>query len=318
MTAPLIALTSYYNPFRGQRRRRNYDKFRKHLGVPLVTVEWSPDGRFELSEADADVLIRVEGGDVMWQKERLLNRGLAHVRQHGLARDVMTVDADAVFTSADWPSRVSAVLDASPVVQCYSRVDYLPQLPARIDTLADLLEVAPERSMPSLAYATSQGQPFLTNDPAVAQTMSMTSSPASGNPGMASAIRLADLPHFEFYEGNIVGGGDLVLAAACLGELEMMFRNRLYAPGHEAHVRAWAARCIPALGRLGWAANTVLHLWHGTMEARRYNQRQFVLGPRNYDPQKDIDGSGDAMRFKDSSGELKAAVGAYLASRDDA
>ena len=44
--------TSYYNPFKGQRRRRNYSIFRAHLGVPLVTVEWAPDGQFELGPAD--------------------------------------------------------------------------------------------------------------------------------------------------------------------------------------------------------------------------------------------------------------------------
>ena len=318
MTVPLIALTSYYNPFRGQRRRRNYDLFRRYLGVPLVTVEWSPDGRFDLSPADADVMIRVEGGDVMWQKERLLNRGLARIRDEGLALDVAMMDADAVFVAPDWADRVSAALDASAVAQCFSRVDYLPQIPADSYTHAQLAEVAPERSMPSLAHAMSQGKPFFTADPAMLQVMAMTSHPMSGNPGMAVAVRLAKLPHFELYDGNIVGGGDMLLTGASHGALEEVFRHRHFSPRHQADVIAWAARCLPSQARIGWADNRVLHLWHGTMEARQYSQRQLILGPRNYDPQRDLDRSGEALRFQDSAAELRAAVGAYLASRNDA
>ena len=317
MTVPLIALTSYYNPFHGQRRRRNYDLFRRHLGVPLVTVEWSPDGRFDLSAADADVMIRVEGGDVMWQKERLLNHGLAHVREAGLARDVAMIDADVVFAEADWAKRASAALDASPIVQCFSRADYLPPLVAQRHNRAELLAVEPERSMPSLAYALSQGKKVFTTDPVMVQAW-VNTSPLSGNPGLATAVRLADLPDFELYEGNIVGGGDLVLTAGVHGALDDLFLHRHLSPGHRADVAAWAARCLPAKAGLGWAEGRVLHLWHGTMEARRLVQRQLVLGPRDYDPARDVDRSGEALRFRDSAGELKAAVEAYLASRDDA
>ena len=206
---PLIALTSYYNPFRGKRRRRNYELFRKYLGVPLVTVEWSPDGRFELSPGDADVMIHVEGGDLMWQKERLLNRGLARIRDEGLARDVAMIDADAIFTTGDWAGRVSAVLDTTPVAQCFVQTDYLPQLPPERSTRAELAQAVPERSMPSIAYAVSQGKPMFTMDPLMIKAMA-TSAPQtlSGNPGMANAVRLGELPRFELYDGNIVGGGD--------------------------------------------------------------------------------------------------------------
>ncbi|ROZ64127.1 hypothetical protein [Ramlibacter sp. WS9] len=317
MTAPLIALTSYYNPFHGQRRRRNYDRFRRYLGVPLVAVEWSPDGRFDLSAGDADVMLRVNGGDVLWQKERLLNRGLAHIREAGLARDVAIIDADAVFAAADWAERTSAALDAWPVVQCFSRADYLPPLPAQSHTRAELLAVEPERSMPSLAYALSQGNQVFTTDPVMVQTW-VNASPLSGNPGLATAVRLAELPEFKLYEGNIVGGGDLVLMAGIHGALDDLFLHRHFSPGHRADVLAWAARCLPSQARLGWAEGRVLHLWHGTMEARRLKQRQLVLGPRDYDPQRDVDRNGDALRFKDPAGELKAAVEAYLVSRDDA
>ena len=66
------AITSYFNPARYRRRLSNYRIFRANLGVPLVTVELSFDGQFELTEGDADILIQIPAGAMLWQKERLL------------------------------------------------------------------------------------------------------------------------------------------------------------------------------------------------------------------------------------------------------
>ena len=74
--AGMWALTSYYNPAGYRRRRENYRHFRRRLGLPLVAVEAERDGVFDLAPGDADILVRIAGGDVMWQKERLLDIAL--------------------------------------------------------------------------------------------------------------------------------------------------------------------------------------------------------------------------------------------------
>ena len=56
------ALTTYFNPVRYKRRLSNYRIFRSNLHIPLVTVELSFDGHFELTKNDADVLIQ----DIRW------------------------------------------------------------------------------------------------------------------------------------------------------------------------------------------------------------------------------------------------------------
>ncbi|MRD48823.1 hypothetical protein [Caenimonas koreensis] len=314
-----MALTTYYNPLRGTRRRRNYDVFRANLGVPLVAVEWAQDGRFELSPRDADVLIQVQGGDLMWQKERLLNCGLARIRSEGLARDVAIVDADVVFEAPDWHKRVSAALDKCPIVQCQSLIDHLPPLPPDIRTRDALAAVAPERSIESLACVLAQGKPLFTLDAETVRLQAVANfPPSSGSTGMAIAVRLADLPSFELYDGNIVGGGDLLMATAFIGRLKELFDVRNYASGHEADAFAWAARCLPRQPRLGWADNRVMHLWHGSLADRQYGERLHILGPRGYDPAIHLDRSGQAMRFTPCASELKNAVAHYLASRNDA
>jgi hypothetical protein len=72
----LWAITCYFNPCGYRRRAINYRTFWRHLQIPLLTVELSFDGRFELQEHDADRLIQLRAADVMWQKERLLNVGI--------------------------------------------------------------------------------------------------------------------------------------------------------------------------------------------------------------------------------------------------
>ncbi|MES2633028.1 MAG: hypothetical protein V4669_08650 [Pseudomonadota bacterium] len=321
MSAAAIALTSYYNPFHGERRRRNYNVFRENLGLPLVTVEWSRDGRFDLAHDDAEIMIRVSGGDLMSQKERLLNVGLTRIRKDGLARDVAIVDADVVFHSADWMQRVSEALNVCPLVNCHTHADYLPALPDAMRSRAQLLGVAPERQVESLGFALAQGKPLFATDAATALAQSVRGvPPSSGGAGIASAIRLDALPAFECYDANIVGGGDLLMAAAAIGELQALFATRPYSPAHQADASAWAERCLPPhrnRQRLGYADNRAMHLWHGEMEGRQYGERTKILAPRGFDPARDIDRSGQALRFTESAVDLKNAVGDYLRSRND-
>ena len=73
MTADgLFAITAYFNPVGRGRRLANYREFRRRLTVPLVAVELAFGDRFELGHDDADILIQVRDGALLWQKERLL------------------------------------------------------------------------------------------------------------------------------------------------------------------------------------------------------------------------------------------------------
>jgi hypothetical protein len=56
------AITSYYNPLRYKRRFENYRTFRRNLTLPLLAVELSFDGEFELTKGDADILVQISGG----------------------------------------------------------------------------------------------------------------------------------------------------------------------------------------------------------------------------------------------------------------
>jgi len=86
----LWAVTAYFNPLRYATRLANYRMFSERLPVPLLAVELGFDGRFDLDNDAADVVIRRTGRDVLWHKERLLNEAI----------DALPARCDRAFLSA--------------------------------------------------------------------------------------------------------------------------------------------------------------------------------------------------------------------------
>lgn len=311
----MLAITSYYNPFRGKARKTNYDVFRRHLGIPLLTVEWSRDGDFDLCEDDADYLIQVSNGDLLWQKERLLNIGLAEARMLGFSR-VAFLDGDIVFHDPAWFRNVNTALDSCSVVQCFSQVDYLP--PAEYSGMSrqQLLALQPEFSRAShahemLSIGSSHDTPQVSTSPQPASTV------LSGNPGMAIAIRLDHHVDLKCYEGNIVGGGDRVLMAAVTNSLDHLFQIRPFTKSHQESIRAWKEEYFPENIRWGCADNQLAHLWHGEIEDRQYLTRHEILVRWDYDPACDLSSESSGALTLAGSSRLKEHIAEYLVSRKD-
>jgi hypothetical protein len=119
----LWAITSYFNPVGFDRRRANYHEFRAGLEIPLLTVEWSANGRFELHQTDADILVQLSSPDLMWQKERLLNIGLRALPDH--VDRVAWLDCDVAFGRPGWSTAAVGELETHEVAQLFSRCIYL-------------------------------------------------------------------------------------------------------------------------------------------------------------------------------------------------
>jgi hypothetical protein len=102
-SAPLWVLTTYYNPAGYNRRRMNFKAFRRLLQQPLLVVELTRDGRRELSDDDGEIVIHLTGEDRLWQKERLLNLGVAALPRH--VEFVAWIDCDLVFLDDEWAAK---------------------------------------------------------------------------------------------------------------------------------------------------------------------------------------------------------------------
>ena len=82
-----------------------------------MTVELSFDGRFELVGSDAEILIQLSGGAVLWQKERLLNLALKAVPS-GVEK-IAWLDCDVILERTDWVEEAKKQLDEFNVIQLF-------------------------------------------------------------------------------------------------------------------------------------------------------------------------------------------------------
>lgn len=311
----LVAITSYYNPLDGIHRRMNYKTFRRHLGIPLITVEWSQSGHFELGDQDADYLVQVTGGDLLWQKERLLNLGIDKARSIG-ADKVAVLDSDVVFHNPHWHQVVAQTLETHDFIQCFDSVHYLPFFDYQHLSHADLCNLSPEHTTQSLFDRINKGETLWHGGAQGLQNVALNN--IRGNPGLATSIHLKRLAQWRFYEGNIVGGGDLAMAASLSGKTKELFETLVYTDSHQRHLLKWAQSQNPSRIRLGHANGRILHLWHGEIQDRQYRQRYSVLTRHNYNPDTDLTShESGALGFSTFNPHLKTAVGNYIHSRKD-
>jgi hypothetical protein len=307
-TSPLWVITSYFNPARYRRRLLNYRRFRERLRAPLVTVEMSTGDPFALGRGDADRLIQVAGGDVMWQKERLINHALSSLPRH--CRYVAWVDADLLFTADAWIADVEAALDRVAIVQPFASVAHAPPDTARAPG-------APHTgwlTQPSVGAAIAAGVPLRD---ILRGVLSRTGGSAAS--GMAWAARRDVIDRHGLFDASIVGGGDTALVCAAFGMPELAMELHEMNGRQREVYRAWAGPFFASVrGAVGHTAGRVVHLWHGDLGDRRPAARHLGLRPYDFDPSRDIAvGDRGAWRWASDKPGLHAYLRDYFASRHE-
>lgn len=322
----LWVVTTYYNPVRWRSRRANFDVFRRRLEAPLLAIEWAPDGRWELGADDAELLLQVSGGDIMWQKERLLAIALARLPAE--ARALAWLDGDVVFAQPGWAQRTLALLAAADVVQPFDRVTYLdaawtrrcaaePDLPvgsmldAGLETRRSFLDFHAQAGAATARL--DLGQRFKS---APGGAYAILARPAYGH---AWAARVDVLRQVGWYERCVLGGGDLLHAYALIGQHEALLENHRSVGwdryGHAGY-RCWAATLAglrPACG-----SEQLLHLHHGALADRQYRSRIDGLAPFGLDVERDLEaGPGEPWRWARDRAALNDYVLAYLRNRNE-
>ena len=296
LAGSIWGVTTYFNPSRYANKRVNYRRFRESLkaqGLPLVAVELvHGDAPFELHEGDAEILVQRRGGDVMWQKERMLNVGLEHLPSD--CDKVVLLDADTLFRNRHWVADTAELLEQYAFVQPFSYAFWLsPQC-----------TTPPERTAvtASVAYCWVHGKNV-----------------RRGVPGFALAARREVLQTQGIYDRMILGGGDRILLSAAMGIDPADSPN---IKGHPATLlddaRQWCQRISAVAGHqsLGYTEGNLLHLWHGTFRNRRYGRRARLLA--DFDVHHDIrvDDQG-AWVWASNKPALHAGVRRYFELRNE-
>lgn len=273
----LWGITTYFNPVAYRRKLDNYRRFRQDLAVPLVTVELAYDGRFELTDQDADILIRIRGRDVLWQKEKLLQLALEHVPVQCI--NIAWLDCDVLFERSDWPRLAGTMLDTYPVVQLFShfKETSAPDVSSGKDLLKNTYQESLLKRLTRIHHRVDVR----------CQLEPLPGARFGG--GYAWAARRELLDTHGFYDACILGGGDRAWAGAVLGQYDTAI-SALQMSRHQAsHYKRWAVPLFHDVGgRVGLVTGKLLHLWHGRLEDRAYRTRHHELGRFDFDPQRDI------------------------------
>jgi hypothetical protein len=291
-------------------RLANYRSFREHLTVPLLTVELSYGADdFELGEGEADVLIQLRGGDILWQKERLFNVALGALPIE--CSKVVWLDCDVgFFERDDWAEEVNGLLDDFLLVQPFSRVHYLP----REAGPREASPAAAEFSRSSVASAISSELPAracLTRNPPEWHMQDIYS------PGIAWAARRALLDEHGFYDACIVGANDYAMVCAAYGIFDPVIEFNIMNEWQKEHYLAWAKLFFESVrGAVSFADYELYHLWHGEIRDRRYWERYEGLERFEFDPYEDIAiGENGGWRWASEKPQMHHYVKEYFASR---
>lgn len=306
-SAPLWAITSYFNPVGYRSRRQNYQTFRGHLRLPLIAVEHSATGRFDLNDGDADIVISLDGGDVMWQKERLLNVALEALPETCWA--VTWLDCDVVLRDPDWPGKALAKLEDAILVQPFSSAHEV-----RLADKDDPLQASPVgRTRPSFAARYAKRELL----PEEIRTWRIGDDPMPIHCGYAWVGRTEPLREHGFYDASILGGGTREFAATAIGEIDSLVHCRPRSPAQLEHFLAWARGWASSVdGRVEYVEGELLHLWHGETADRGYGKRYEVLAEFDFDPRTDIIAAdGGCWRWATPKTTMHERVARYFNAR---
>jgi len=259
--------------------------------------------------------VQVPSRDVLWSKERLLNRALAALPPE--CHTVVWLDSDILFERPDWPQRAVEALERAAMVQLFSRTYYLRR---DVDLSRALVEQ-------SYLYRRSTASGLV--EGGLTQNALVTSIEALKAHGMALdhsnghawAMRREALEQAGFYEAMIVGGGNYVFLQAAIGQFETVRAGHGWTPRSPQyrHYRRWGERLHAVVqGRIGLVPGNIFNLWHGELLDRRYRERHRILTDHGFDPERDIavDEHG-ALGWSSHKPALHEAVREYFRGRQE-
>lgn len=303
----LWAITSYFNPRGFKSRRDNYSTFRSRLGVPLIAVELAHDGVFDIRDDEADILVRIPRGDVMWQKERLLNIALRHLPASCTA--VAWIDCDVIFADAGWMDAAMDAVERHVFVQLFDRLEHLRR-DERPEHRSDPL---PEQLRRGFAAAWARGG--LRSDFFLRPE---TSGNERCNCGMAWAARRDVLERCALYDAMILGMGDKMIAAAAVDRVDDAVASMEMSAAHAAHYRRWAHAIAGEAAGVGHVPGALYHLWHGELQNRRYAERYKGFADHDFDPARDLvrDDAG-AWQWATDKPAMHGLVADYFTARHE-
>lgn len=306
----VVVVTPLMNPVRYQSRYRLFDEWLERMlktGVTIIVVEVAfGDRPFVARDLPAPHrVVRLRTWHELWQKEAMLNIGIAHARDD--YQMLGWVDADVEFTRDDWPDEVWNQLQHYMVVQPFSHaVDLGPN--------GEIMQ-----THNGFAWSYLNGKPWGKHY-------------GFWHPGYAWFYRREFVEEMStafsstFMDHAILGAGDHHAALAMIGQVDRSIPKWLDSGGLSSNYYKWCKRWehrALRVGRrdLGYVAGHLKHYWHGRKVSRYYPERWRILESYRFDPeidlQRDRHGLWELVVETDRQVNLRDDIRAYFRARNE-
>lgn len=221
---------------------------------------------------------------MLFQKECMLNMAEKLVPES--FRKIAWLDADIMFSNQNWHSETSLLLDHFAFVQPFGQ-----------------------------AVWTDMDGSELFRKPSTMRVKGGL--PMHSHPGFAMAARRAFWRELGgLFEHLIVGNGDVGIATAILDK--QLPSTQTYSDELLSHYQAWRTKVTAFAKRGGFSftRGIIWHEWHGSLQNRRYVERNKSL--LNMRPDYVVHGSNGLLEWNGSAPQgLKDYVKEYFSLRDE-
>ena len=258
------------NPIRWKSRISLYRDFEQHMldsGVRLTTVECAYGDRpYELAGNSRITHVPVRSKTLVWNKECMINRGIAHLPPDW--RYVAWVDADVFFRKRSWASETVDALQLYDVVQPWS----------------DCYDLGPDddhlQTHRSFCRLYKDSKPI---NPSGAAGYEFA------HPGYAWAATRQALERLGgLLEVAALGAADHHMALGLIGRAAESLPGGIH-PNYQRAVMRWQEWATQhTCGNIGYVPGSIEHRWHGSKDLRKYVDRWSILLKHAFDPIEDL------------------------------
>ncbi len=299
--APLYVVCAISNPQRYASRYKLYQGFEKHIeesGAILYTVELAlRDRQFEVTNPGNPHHIQLRSASDMWFKENLINIGVRNLPADWEYAGY--VDADFLFTRADWSTEVIHQLQHYAFVQGFSNYTNLAKDFRSSSPINSFVWLYKQGTTPTgKVYYPTDGAPggaWFWRRSAFDTVGGMLDICILGSADYHQAYALADLNNIHLH--NEIGSCD---------------------PSYVLAIQRWSDRAALIQKNIGYVDNFAVHFYHGQRQKRFYNTRWEILRKYKYNPYEDVsyDHQG-LLRFTGGKPDMEEAIRQYFIARDE-
>lgn len=307
----LYVITPIFNPKRFRSRWKLYKNFEKYIldskQAHLVTIECTYGHREKCitrKESPNHTVIHVKTNSEIWLKENLINLAIQRLPENW--KYVAWIDADIMFARQDWVGETIQKLQHYQFVQMFSQaVDLSPKyeiIKQHYGFMYCYVNHIPNKNR-------RMALPYYDSDDAV-----------YWHPGFAWAARREAIDAVGgLVDWSILGGGDMFMAYALIGQLNPKSLPKSLGKSGLRLLKEWQARAEKYIKRnVGYVDGLLLHNWHGKKKDRKYKDRGQILTDAKFDPELDLKKDWQGLyQLTDRSLELRDNSREYFSQRNE-